>query len=92
MENVLVNFRLPASRLELVRQRAARRRLTVSAYIRTCVENDLARDKGADRMDDAWERNLPAAVRDLVGLAEGAAVDEREERQSYHDYLAEKYA
>ena len=69
MENVLVNFRLPVSRLELVRQRAARRRLTVSAYIRTCVENDLARDKGADRMDDAWERNLPAAVRGLIGLA-----------------------
>ena len=92
MENVLVNFRLPVSRLELVRQRAARRRLTVSAYIRTCVENDLARDKGTDRMDDAWERDLPSAVRDLIGLAEGGVADDREERQSYHDYLAEKYA
>lgn len=92
MENVLVNFRLPESRLELVRQRAARRRLTVSAYIRTCVEEDIARDKGAERPESGWERDLPAAVRDLIGLAEGAAVDDREARESYHDYLAEKYA
>lgn len=92
MENVLVNFRLPESRLELVRQSAARRRLTVSAYIRTCVEEDLAREKGADCPEDGWKRDLPVAVRDLIGLAEGAAVDDRAVREAYHDYLAEKYA
>lgn len=92
MENVLVNFRLPENRLELVRQRAARRRLTVSAYIRTCVEEDLARGKGAERPENGWEQDLPAAVRGLIGLAGGAAVDDREVRESYHDYLAEKYA
>ena len=92
MENVLVNFRLPESRLELVRLRAARRRLTVSAYIRTCVEEDLARDRRTERPENGWEQDLPAAVRGLLGLAEGAAVDDREVRESYHDYLAEKYA
>lgn len=92
MENVLVNFRLPESRLELVRQRAARRRLTVSAYIRTCVEEDLARDNGMERSENGWEQDLPAAVRNLIGIAEGAVVDDREVRESYHDYLAEKYA
>ena len=92
MENVLVNFRLPESRLELVRQRAARRRLTVSAYIRTCVEEDLARDRRTERPENGWEQDLPAAVRGLLGLAEGAAVDDREVRESYHDYLTEKYA
>jgi len=92
MENVLVNFRLPASRLDLVRQRAARRRLTVSAYIRTCVEEDLSRDKVEERTEEPWTRELPEAVRDLIGLAGGVVADDREERKSYHDYLGEKYA
>lgn len=92
MENVLVNFRLPESRLELVRQRAARRRQTVSAYIRMCVEEDLVRDNSAGCEKETWTKGLPEAVRNLVGIAEGVVVDEREEREAYHDYLAEKYA
>jgi len=92
MENVLVNFRFPERRLELVRQRAARRHLTVSAYIRTCVEDDLARDASEDRAETAWEKSLPASVRDMIGLAEGAVADDREERRAYHDHLEEKYA
>ena len=47
---------------------------------------------GAERPESGWEQDLPAAVRDLIGLAEGAAVDDRQARESYHDYLAEKYA
>jgi len=92
MENVLVNFRLPESRLELVRKRAARRRLTVSAYIRTCVEEDLANGQSSEREGDSWASSLPAAVRDLIGVAEGAVADDQAARKSYHEYLAEKYA
>jgi len=90
MENVLVNFRIPEGRLALVRQRAARQRLTVSAYIRNCVEDDLRRS--AQDGEEAWIKDLPTSVRDMIGLADGADVDDHAAREAYHEYLAEKYA
>jgi len=43
-------------------------------------------------MEEPWRKELPEAVRGLIGLAEGVVADDREERKSYHDYLEEKYA
>jgi len=92
MENVLVNFRIPERRLALVRQRAARQRLTVSAFIRDCVEDALRRSADVEEKEELWKNELPPAVRDMIGLAEGFSVDDNAERSAYHDYLSEKYA
>ena len=92
MESVLVNFRMPQARYRQIRERASRSAVSVSAYIRNCVERELAQDVLAEREASAWRSELPRDVRDLIGIAEGAAVDDRAERDAYHDYLAEKYS
>ena len=64
----MVNFRLAEDRLAAVRTQAARRRVSVSAYVRLCVEAGIERDEAAARDDIAWQREVPAAVRELIGL------------------------
>lgn len=91
-ESVMVNFRLAEDRLAAVRTQAARRRVSVSAYVRLCVEAGIERDEAAARDDIAWQREVPAAVRELIGLGGSAPVDDAAARDEYHDYLAEKYA
>lgn len=92
MESVLVNFRMPEARFLQIRERASRVRLSVSAYIRKCVERDLEKSGAAEKESAVWQAELPQDVRELIGLAGCAAVDDRAERDAYHDYLAEKYS
>lgn len=92
MESVLVNFRMPQKRYLQIRERASRDSVSVSEYIRNCVERELDLKVIAEREASVWQSKLPQDVRELIGIAEGAAVDERAEREAYHDYLAEKYS
>ena len=92
MESVLVNFRMPRKRYLQIRERASRNSVSVSEYIRNCVERELDLNVIAEREASVWRSELPHDVRELIGIAEGAAVDDRAERDAYHDYLAEKYS
>lgn len=92
MESVLVNFRMPRKRYLQIRERASRNSVSVSEYIRNCVERDLDLKVIAERAASVWQSELPQDVRELIGIAEGAVVDDRAERDAYHDYLAEKYS
>lgn len=92
MESVLVNFRMPQMRYLQVRERALQISVSVSEYIRNCVERELDHEAIAEREASVWQSELPQDVRELIGIAEGVAVDERAEREAYHDYLAEKYS
>ena len=92
MESVLVNFRMPQKRYLQIRERASRDSVSVSAYIRNCVERELDFNVIAEREASVWQSELPQDVRELIGIAEGAAVDDNVERDAYHDYLAEKYS
>ena len=88
----MVNFRLAEDRLAAVRTQAARRRVSVSAYVRSCVEAGIERDEAAAGDDLAWQRDVPAAVRELIGLGGSVPVNDAAVRDAYYDYLAEKYA
>lgn len=92
MESVLVNFRMPQARYQQIREVASRCSVSISEYIRNCVERELDQNAIAVREASAWRSELPRDVQDLIGIAEGAAVDDRAERAAYHDYLAEKYS
>ena len=92
MESVLVNFRMPQKRYLQIRERASRDSVSISEYIRNCVERELDMSVIAEREASVWQSELPQDVRDLIGIAEGAEVDDRAEREAYHDYLAEKYS
>lgn len=92
MESVLVNFRMPQARYLQIRERASRDSVSVSAYIRNCVERELDFNVIAEREASVWQSELPQDVRQLIGIAEGALVDDRAERDAYHDYLVEKYS
>ena len=91
-ESVMVNFRLAEDRLAAVRPRAGRRRVSVAGDVGLCVEAGIERDEAAARDDIAWQRDVPTAVRELIGLGGSAPVDDAAARDEYHDYLAEKYA
>lgn len=91
MDNVMVNFRLPESRYAALREQAARLRVSVSSYIRNCLEAEIARGEAEVRAEESWKGALPAEVRELVGLG-GTAVEDDAVRAEYHDYLAEKYS
>ena len=92
MESVLVNFRMPQKRYLQIRERASRDSVSVSEYIRNCVERELDLKVIAEREASVWQSKLPQDVRELIGIAEGAAVDDRVGRDAYHDYLEEKYS
>ena len=92
METVMVNFRMPQARYFQIRERASRDSVSISEYIRNCVERELDMSVIAEREASVWQSELPQDVRDLIGIAEGAAVDDRAEREAYHEYLAEKYS
>ena len=92
MESVLVNFRMPKKRFLQIREIASRNMVSVSEYIRNCVERELGLNAVAEREAAVWRSELQQDVRDLIGIAEGAEVDDRAERDAYHDYLVEKYS
>lgn len=73
-----------------LRERASRDSVSVSAYFRNCVERELDLNVIAECEASVGQSELSQDVQELVGIAEGAEVDDRAERDAYHDYLTEK--
>lgn len=87
---MLVSFRMLQARYLQLRERALRDSVSVSAYFRNCVERELDLNVIAECEASVGQSELPQDVQELIGIAEGISVDDRAERDVYHDYLAEK--
>ena len=69
MESVLVNFRMPQARYLQIREMASRDSVSVSEYIRNCVERELDLKVIAEREASVWQSELPQDVRELIEIS-----------------------
>jgi len=89
----MVNFRLPERQYSAVQVVARRRNLSLSQFMRQCIDRACQEAEELDRRVEQWKAALPDSVRGLIGIAEGASMDDdRAEREAYHRHLEEKYA
>lgn len=88
----IINFRLPERQYAACRREAQRQMITLSAYLRQCIEEACARAEEKERQQAEWKSTLPTSVRELVGIACPASADGEATRADYREHLEEKYA
>jgi len=89
----MVNFRIPEASYRKWQREAKRRLQTLSAFMRSCIDEECARAEAEESERAAWKSVLPASVRALVGIL-SAANDEvsDNDRREHYDHLEAKYA
>lgn len=92
----MINFRIPVARAQVWQQTARRRGMTLSAFLRSCIDDACSRAEAEEQASAAWRVALPGKVRDLIGIlpqeSRASSGVDADLRADYHAHLEGKYA